>query len=101
MFEAREKVLHSNGSVAIVSLGGCRRITLSAGGGMSADRITDLSPLQRIGAALEALVWAYLGGWAARYFASGHPPVAAAVRLTASTPAGPATEPGGIPVSIP
>lgn len=87
--------------MAIVSLGGFRSMALSAGGGTDAGRITDRLPLQRIGAALEALVWAYLGGWAARYFASGCPPVAAAVRLTASTPAGPATEPGGIPVSIP
>lgn len=95
LFEALEKVLHPEGSVAIVSLGGFRSMTLSAGGGMSAGR---LSPLQRIGAALEVLLWAYLGGWAARYFASGRP--AEVVSLTASTPAGPATEPGGIPVSI-
>ncbi len=37
------------------------------GGGNPADR----SDFERIGIALEALLWAFLGGWAARYFASG------------------------------
>jgi hypothetical protein len=33
--------------------------------------VSDLSDFERIGVALEALLWAFLGGWAAIYFASG------------------------------
>jgi hypothetical protein len=33
--------------------------------------VSDLSDLERIGVALEALLWAFLGGWTAIYFASG------------------------------
>jgi hypothetical protein len=38
------------------------------GGGTS---VEDLSDFVRIGLAMEALLWAFLGGWAACYFASG------------------------------
>ena len=73
LFDVIDQALHREESVAIVSKGGFRSMALF-GGGTSANRPSDLTPVQRIGSALEALLWAYLGGWAARYFASGRDP---------------------------
>ena len=46
---------------------------LAAGGGvaMGGPAAPDPADLGRIAVAIEALLWAYLGGWAALYFASG------------------------------
>ena len=40
-------------------------------GGAPAAGASDLAAFIRIGVSLEMLLWAFLGGWAARYFASG------------------------------
>jgi hypothetical protein len=41
------------------------------GGGMAGPLVVSVLEFQRIGVALEALLWAFLGGWVACYFASG------------------------------
>jgi hypothetical protein len=41
-------------------------------GGGTLSRVVDQSDFVRIGMALEALLWAFFGGWVACYFASGH-----------------------------
>ena len=42
------------------------------GGGFGgAGGVSGLTDFARIGTSMEALLWAFLGGWAARYFASG------------------------------
>jgi energy-coupling factor transporter transmembrane protein EcfT len=69
LFEMLEQVLHSE-SGTLMSLGGFRSMALGGFSGATS-QVADFSPLVRIGVALEALLWAYLGGWAARYFASG------------------------------
>lgn len=99
LFDAIEQVLHPEKSVAVVSLGGFRSMAFSAGGGMSGGRIADLTPFQRIGVALEALLWAFLGGWAARYFASGRDPAAVAIHSATATQAETPIDPGVIPVA--
>ena len=58
------------------------------GGGVSAD---DFSELVRIGIAMEALLWAFLGGWIAHYFASGRD---GAARFPAHRGRGSGTHPG-------
>jgi hypothetical protein len=74
LFDALDAALH--GEVQ-VSLGGFRSMALSGGGMTTSARVAELTPFQRIGVALEALVWAYLGGWAAYAFASDrHRPAA-------------------------
>ena len=45
--------------------------TATAGGFGGAGGVSGLTDFVRIGTSMEALLWAYLGGWAARYFASG------------------------------
>jgi hypothetical protein len=45
--------------------------TATAGGFAGPVGVDASSELVRIGIAMEALLWAFLGGWAARYFASG------------------------------
>ena len=42
------------------------------GGGFVVASGRNLPDFIRIGAAIEALLWAFLGGWVARYFASGN-----------------------------
>lgn len=52
-------------------------VAATTGGGFGGSAtITNLNTfdLQRVGIALEALLWAFLGGWIARYFASGRDP---------------------------
>ena len=48
--------------------------TATAGGFGGATGAAGLSDFARIGTSMEALLWAFLGGWAARYFASGREP---------------------------
>ncbi|MDB5353412.1 MAG: hypothetical protein JWN86_4659 [Planctomycetota bacterium] len=52
--------------------GGMRNMPL-AGGGAPPTSAIDLTAFTLIGTALEALLWAFLGGWTARYFASARP----------------------------
>lgn len=55
-------------------MGGGFRMMGGVGGGPPATppvKLVDPQVFIRIGVALEALLWAFLGGWVARYFASG------------------------------
>jgi hypothetical protein len=45
--------------------------TAGGGGGAAGPALPDPSNLRRTAIAMEALLWAFLGGWAALYFASG------------------------------
>jgi hypothetical protein len=46
-------------------------ITTGGGGGVSGPILPDPANLRRTAIAIEALFWAFLGGWTALYFASG------------------------------
>ena len=74
LFPAIDEMLHAQPaaaqglqSVPVGLLGAA-----ATGGGFSPGvaAVADVSDLVRIGIAMEALLWAFLGGWAARYFAS-------------------------------
>jgi hypothetical protein len=78
LFVMLEEVLHPDsqdgsgmkslpfGTLAAAATGG------GFGGGPSAaSAVEDLSDFVRIGVTIEALLWAFLGGWVACYFASG------------------------------
>ena len=56
--------------------GGFRAMPLAGGGAVQVPTVWTANPddVVRIGMCLEALAWAYLGGWAARYFAVGRRP---------------------------
>lgn len=62
------------GSGGMGMMGGGFRMMGGGGGGTPATppvKLVDPQVFLRIGVALEALLWALLGGWVARYFASG------------------------------
>src|SRR3954467_12164122 len=74
LFEQLEEILHpvtatldSMQSVPLGLIGA----TASGGGFGGAGGVSGLTDFVRIGTSMEALFWAFLGGWAARYFASG------------------------------
>jgi hypothetical protein len=73
LFAYLEEVLHANsqgGGLQSLPLGMLGAV--ATGGGFSGPTgIDDISDCVRIGIAIEALLWASLGGYAARYFASG------------------------------
>lgn len=75
LFEYLDPILHpgEREEVLTPAPGGFRSMAAmpAFGGAAPAPRATDLSPFQKIGAALEVLLWAYLGGWAALWYASG------------------------------
>jgi hypothetical protein len=79
LFEYLDEVLHGNAPQMGGSTTGLRTVpaeilgALATGGGFggNAYNAVDASDLQRIGMAMEALLWAFLGGWVACYFASG------------------------------
>jgi hypothetical protein len=87
LFEYLEEVLHAEPpaprgmqSVAPFQILGA----MATGGGFGGPAGVDgFSELVRIGMAMEALLWAFLGGWVARYFASG-PDGALASRVAAA-----------------
>jgi hypothetical protein len=79
LFEELDAVIHPGGAGENVSMGGFRSMALFGGGAMAGGGVADLTPFQRIGLALEALLWAYLGGWAAHAFASHRGQPAAAI----------------------
>lgn len=74
LFAMLEENLHPDGTEMAARVGVQSVALFWAGGAASAMRVYEVSPFQRIGFALEALLWAYLGGWVARYFASGREP---------------------------
>ncbi len=82
LFVVLEEVLHpdSQGGGGMQSLPltilGAAATGGGFGGGSSgaAASIEDLSDFVRIGVMMEALLWAFLGGWVACYFASGREP---------------------------
>ncbi len=77
LFDYLEEVLHSDHAAG----SGMRSISFgilgatATGGGFGGNAgpggVQDFSDFVRIGMAMEALLWAFLGGWAACYFASG------------------------------
>jgi hypothetical protein len=85
LFAYLDEVLHSDpqGPSGLQSLPAEMLAAAATAGGFDPGQsgVEDLSDFQRIGLAMEALLWAFLGGWAACYFASGrdretHPDVA-------------------------
>jgi hypothetical protein len=70
LFESLEQILHPESATASLSTGVFRSMALGGFGG-GGSPVAELSAFMRIGVALEALLWAYMGGWTARYFASG------------------------------
>jgi hypothetical protein len=74
LFAYLEEVLHSDPQArsGLQSLPlGILGATATGGGFGGAGGVEDFSDFVRIGMAMEALLWAFLGGWAACYFASG------------------------------
>jgi len=80
LFAVLEEVLHPDSQAG----GGMQSLPVeivgaaATAGGFSGGvpgRVEDLSDFVRIGLAMEALLWAFLGGWVACYFASGREPV--------------------------
>ena len=59
-------------SVPIGPLGATATGGAFGGGAPAGGKINYVLVYMRIGAMTEALLWAFLGGWVARYFASGH-----------------------------
>jgi hypothetical protein len=74
LFEQLEVLLQATqtggGGLQSVPLGALGA-TATAGGFGGAAGVPGLTDFVRIGTSMEALLWAFLGGWAARYFASG------------------------------
>ena len=75
LFSYLEEVLHADAkqavglqSVPVEILGAA---VTGGGFGGNVGSVEDSSDFVRIGMAMEALLWAFLGGWVARYFASG------------------------------
>ena len=77
LFEQLEILLQAaatgSGGMQSVPLGVMGAAATAGGfGGPTGD--LGLTDFARIGTSMEALLWAFLGGWAARYFASGRDP---------------------------
>ncbi len=78
LFEYLEEVLHSDAqgggmqSVPLVILGATATGGGFDGGPGAWSGVQNLSDFVRLGLMLEALLWAFAGGWMACYFASGH-----------------------------
>ncbi len=75
LFEYLDEVLHpdppeASGMQSVAPFGILGAMATGGGGGPVAG-VDDFSEIVRIGMAMEALLWALLGGWAARFFASG------------------------------
>jgi hypothetical protein len=74
LFAHLEEVLHpdpqAGGGLQSLPLG-ILGATVTGGGFGGASGVESFSDFVRIGLAMEALLWAYLGGWVACYFASG------------------------------
>jgi len=77
LFAHLEEVLHSDpqagSGLKSLPLGilGATATGGGFGGNAGVGGVEDFSDFVRIGMAMEALLWAFLGGWAACYFASG------------------------------
>jgi hypothetical protein len=77
LFAYLEEILHADspGPSGLQSLPvgllGAAATAGGFGGLPPAESVEELSDFQRIGLAMEALLWAFLGGWVACYFASG------------------------------
>jgi hypothetical protein len=94
LFEYLDVVLHAGipAGTAMRSLPpGIQGASATGGGFGGAAGVADLTEFVRIGIAMEALLWAFLGGWTARYFASGRDGVLAS-RVTTTTGRFDATE---------
>jgi hypothetical protein len=81
LFEQLEAVLHpasgGGGGLQSVPLG-VIGASATGGGFGGAAGVQGVSDFVRIGTSMEALLWAFLGGWSARYFASGRDGVSTA-----------------------
>jgi hypothetical protein len=77
LFEYLDEVLHpepaaGGGMQSVpVELLGATATGGGFGGNVASSSVQDFSAFVRIGMAMEALLWAFLGGWAACHFASG------------------------------
>ena len=75
LFPVLDEMLHAEPSAAqglqSVPVGFLGATAVGGGFSPGVAAVTDVSDLVRIGIAMEALLWAFMGGWAARYFASG------------------------------
>jgi hypothetical protein len=74
-------------------MGGGFRSMAAGGGGPVATVVwvPRQADLDLIGRSLEGLLWAYLGGWLARYFASGRREASPAIATPSAVPSPPAT----------
>jgi hypothetical protein len=93
LFEYLEDVLHGGAPPMTVGLRSVPVEILGAagtGGGFATFifSVAELSEFERLGLAIEALIWAFVGGWVAYYFACGREPRPAS-NPTASSGAAP------------
>jgi hypothetical protein len=89
LFEVLDPVLHPGEEEERLGLAGFRSMAAMGGFGGGLTSWGDLSPFQRLGIALEVLLWAYLGGWSARALAAGRPASEAERPSRTATEAGP------------
>jgi hypothetical protein len=78
LFDSLDEVLHADPPPGGGGSGGLQSVPIeilsasATGGGFGGPtNVGAASDFRRIGMAMEALLWAFLGGWAACYFASG------------------------------